>query len=84
MSEFSSRREALEARIGEMEEALAALKARLKEEEEREQHAAIDRLEEFLGDIDNKAANLQEFWSVLREEFRALFSGDDKKTGTDK
>ena len=40
---------------------MAGLKAQLKAENEREQHEAIDRLEEYIGDLDNKHANLQEF-----------------------
>lgn len=84
MSEFSNRRQALEDKIDEMEKALAALKAQLKVEEEREQHEAIDRLEDFLGEVDNKHASLQEFWAVLREEIRELFSGSAKKTGTER
>ena len=84
MSEFSTRRQALEEKISDMEKALAALKAKLKVEVEREQHEAIDRLEDYLGEVDHKAASLQEFWTVLREEIRELFSAGDKKTGTDR
>ena len=84
MSEIKTRREALLERIGEVEETLAVLKTQLRAETEREQHEAIDRLDEYLGDLDHKYANLQEFWSVLREEIRELFGGSASKTGTDK
>lgn len=83
MSEFKNRRQALEEKIGELEETLGRLKAQLKVESEREQHEAIDRLEDYLGEIDNKHANLQEFWKVLRDEIKELFSGSTQKTGTD-
>jgi uncharacterized coiled-coil DUF342 family protein len=83
MSEFTSRKEALEERIGDLEATLAALKAQLKVETERRQHEEIDKLEEYLSDIDNKYANLLEFWQVLRKEIKELFgSSSSSKTGT--
>ncbi len=84
MSEFKDRREALEAKISDLEVTLANLKSQLKAETEREQHNAIDRLEEYLGDIDNKHANLQDFWKVLREEIKDLFSSGSNATGKDR
>ena len=83
MSEIRKRKEALEERIRDLEETLSGLKSQLRAESEREQHEAIDRLEEYLGAVDNKHANLQEFWKVLREEIRELFSGSSKKPGQD-
>ena len=83
MSEFKKRKEALEERISDLEETLASLKTQLKAETEREQHEAIDKLEVYLGDLDNKHANLQEFWKILREEIKDLFRGSSSKSGTD-
>jgi chromosome segregation ATPase len=83
MSDYENRRADLEERISDLEETLARLKTQLKAENEREQHDAIDRLEEYLGDLDNKHANLQEFWKVLRDEIKELFSGGSGKTGKD-
>ncbi len=77
MSELKDRREALEEKIGDLEQTLAGLRAQLRAETEREQHEAIDRLEEFIGAVDNKHANLQDFWKVLREEIRELFGSSD-------
>lgn len=77
MSDLAGRRQALEDKISDLEETLANLKVKLKAENEREQHAEIDRLEEYLGDLDNKHANLQDFWKVLREEIQGLFGGAD-------
>lgn len=82
MNDFTSRREALQEQISDLEAALAGLKAQLESESEREQHEAIDRLEEFLGEIDNKHANLQDFWKILRDEIRNLFGEGSSKTGT--
>lgn len=84
MSELKSRKDALEERIGELEQTLAGLKGQLKAENEREQHEEIERLDEYLGDLDNKLANLQEFWQVLREEIKELFGSSSDKAGTDK
>lgn len=77
MNEFKQRSAAIQERIADMEQTLATLKSQLLAEEEREQHAAIDRLEEYLGDLDNKHANLQDFWKILRGEVSGIFS---KKT----
>ncbi|MEO1090347.1 MAG: hypothetical protein AAFX81_06935 [Pseudomonadota bacterium] len=84
MSEFKKHSEALRGRIDDLEKTLANLKAELQAEEEREQHAAIDRLEEYLGDLDNKYAKLQDFWQVLREEVKQLFGDRSDKPGKDK
>ncbi|MEL6210849.1 MAG: hypothetical protein AAFR44_11865 [Pseudomonadota bacterium] len=83
MSEFKKRSDALRERIDDLEGTLAKLKAHLQAEQEREQHDAIDRLDEHLGDLDNKYANLQDFWKVLREEMRDLFKGSSSG-GADK
>ena len=77
MSELKNRREALEEKIGDLEQTLAGLRAQLQAETEREQHEAIDRLEEFIGAVDSKHANLQDFWKVLRDEIRELFGSSD-------
>lgn len=84
MSDLAGRRQALEDKISDLEETLANLKAKLKAENEREQHAEIDRLEEYLGDLDNKHANLQDFWKVLREEIQGLFGSGADGTGKGK
>ena len=81
MNEFKNRREDLEAKISDLEETLAGLKAQLKAESEREQHEAIDRLEVYLGALDNKHANLQDFWRILRDEIRDLVSGRSSTNG---
>ncbi|MGF1446723.1 MAG: hypothetical protein ACFBRM_11075 [Pikeienuella sp.] len=83
MTDFNTRKAALEEKISDLESTLADLKAQLQVETEREQHEAIDKLEVYLGDLDNKHGNLQDFWKVLREEIRELFSGSSKPTGKD-
>lgn len=83
MSEFADHRQALEDKISELEETLAHLKTKLKAESEREQHAEIDRLDEYLGDLDNKYANLQDFWKVLRADLKEFFGGRADSAGKD-
>ncbi len=81
MDEVKNRREALEEKIEDLEQTLAGLKAQLRAESEREQHEAIDRLEMYLGDLDKKNSNLQDFWKMLRSDIGELFglSGDRGK-----
>jgi len=76
MNAIGSRKHLLEEKICELETALSALKAQLRQEIENEQQAAIDKLEEYLDELDNKHANLQDFWMTLREEIMSLFSGN--------
>lgn len=78
MNEFNSRKQMLEAKIEDVEATLSELKTQLRAESEREQHAAIDKLDDYLGDLDNKFANLREFWTVLREEVRDMFSDKER------
>jgi chromosome segregation ATPase len=83
MSEFTKRKAALRERIDDLERSMASLKSELQAEEEREQHEAIDRLEDYLGDLDNKYVNLRDFWQVLREEMKELFRNRPGSTGKD-
>ena len=82
MTEFKDRREVLEQKIRDMETALARLKSELKVEAERDQHEAIDHLEQYMSEVDNSNANLQEFFRVLKEEIAKLFGASSGKTGT--
>ena len=82
MNDLKSRREVLEEKICDLEATLAQLKTQLKVETEHEQHEAIEHLEDYLGAIDNKHANLQEFFRVLKEEIAALLGKSPTKTGT--
>jgi cob(I)alamin adenosyltransferase len=72
------RRHELQAKIAEVEETLHQLQSQLKAEEASAQHAAIDRLDDYLELIDNKYANLRAFWQVIREEWSALVDGKGK------
>ena len=83
MNDLKSRREVLEEKICDLEATLAQLKSQLKVETERDQHEAIEHLEDYLGAIDNKHANLQEFFKVLKEEIAQLFGKSPTKTGTE-
>lgn len=77
----NTRKHELQCRIEDLESSLSELKGKLKEEEENEQHAAIDNLEVYLEAVDSKYANLRDFWPIMLEEFRGLFgdSTRDKK-----
>ncbi|MDO6462195.1 hypothetical protein Q4485_15905 [Granulosicoccaceae sp. 1_MG-2023] len=80
--EVNDRKHALQVKIEEMEASLRGLREQLREEEEGEQHEAIEDLEKYLGDIDNKYSNLRDFWLVIREEFKALLQErSDKRDG---
>ncbi|WP_424986104.1 hypothetical protein [Microbulbifer sp. S227A] len=75
------RKKELEDKIADLEATLSELKRQLEAETESEQHAAIDRLEEYLGDLDNKHANLQDFWKMLRSDIKNLFSAQAARGG---
>ena len=75
MDEVTSRKQALEQKIEELEETLDKLKQDLRREMEAEQHAAIDQLEIYLDSVDHKFSHLQDFWKLLREEISSLLRG---------
>ncbi|MES9939223.1 MAG: hypothetical protein ABW104_00405 [Candidatus Thiodiazotropha sp. 6PLUC2] len=74
MSDIQTHKQALEAKIGELETKLAGLKAELQKEVETEQHDAIDQLDFHYSDLDSTFSSLKEFLDVLREDFRKTFS----------
>ncbi|MGQ7843812.1 hypothetical protein ACUNV4_05010 [Granulosicoccus sp. 3-233] len=76
-NDVASRKRELQVKIEEMETTLRGLRERLRQEEENEQHEAIEHLEQYLGDIDSKYTNLHEFWQVIRSEISSLL---DKRT----
>jgi len=80
--EISSKQE-LDNRIADLEESLQQLKMQLNHLEEDEQHEAIENLEMYLEQIDNKYDNLRSFWSVVVHEFQELFkqSQNEDRTG---
>ena len=79
MNEVTSRKQALEQKIDELEDTLDKLKQELHREMEAEQHAAIDQLEIYLDSVDHKFSHLQDFWKLLREEISALLRGKSEK-----
>jgi uncharacterized coiled-coil protein SlyX len=74
MSDIQTHKQALEAKISELETKLASLKAELHKESESEQHKAIDQLDFHYADLDTTFNTLKEFLGVLREDFRKTFS----------
>jgi chromosome segregation ATPase len=75
MSSITSPKEELEKKISELEESLSELKRQLHQQEEKEQHEAIDNLELYLEQIDNKYENLRNFWPIVVDELRDFFKG---------
>jgi uncharacterized coiled-coil protein SlyX len=73
MTDIQSHKQALEAKICELETKLAGLKTELKKETESEQHQAIDQLDFHYADLDTTFNSLKEFLEVLREDFRKTF-----------
>lgn len=63
-------RQEKEQRIIELREALTRLEAELKKDMEREQHQAIDDLDEHFEAVEMKLNNLKTFWSTLKSEWR--------------
>lgn len=78
MNQVTSRKEDLKNRINELEESLATLKDALRKEEEAEQHKAIDQLECYFSEVNNRFASLQDFWQLLKEDFKKVFSNKSK------
>ena len=76
-----TRKQELQSRIEELEKSLSELKGQLVQEEEKEQHAAIDNLEAYLEVVDKKYENLRDFWSIVVDELRGIFGdlSSDKK-----
>ena len=74
MCDIQNHKQALEAKISELETKLAGLKAELHKETEEEQHKAIDQLDFHYSDLDSTFNTLKEFLDVLRQEFRKTFS----------
>lgn len=74
-----ARKQELQEKIEEIEVKLHDLRERLRSQEQSAQHDAIDHLEDYLGEVDNKYANLRDFWQVIREEWRELVSRSDDR-----
>jgi len=64
----------LERKICELEESLSELKLQLRQQEENQQHEAIDHLESYLEQIDSKYENMRNFWPIVVDELRSLFN----------
>ena len=73
-----TRKSLLEHQIEDLEESLEKLKEQLKKVEEEEQHHQIDLLEDYFTTINNRFANLQGFWQLLKEELTEMFAKNEK------
>ncbi|MCG7909460.1 MAG: hypothetical protein JAY82_06760 [Candidatus Thiodiazotropha taylori] len=74
MSDIQTHKQALEAKIAELESKLDGLKRELQKEVESEQHKAIDQLDFHYNDLETTFSSLKEFLNVLRDDFRKTFS----------
>lgn len=63
-------RQEKEQKIVELREALTRLEAELQKELEREQHQAIDHLDEHFQAVEMKLSNLKTFWTTLKSEWK--------------
>ena len=72
---MNPRHKELEEKISELEESLGQLKQQLQSEDEAEQHKAIDNLEEYFNEVDNRFSNLRDFWDIVAGELSSLFHG---------
>ena len=73
MESIVSRNQQLRKKISDIEESLSTLKEQLKKQEEKAQHDAIDNLESYLEQVDNKCENFSTLWTMVREEIQELF-----------
>lgn len=63
----------LEMKIARLEQYLVKLKAELEKTRLREQHEAIDQIDQYLHEDDNLVSDLEEFWNVLVSDMREFF-----------
>lgn len=68
-----TRKALLEQQIGDLEDSLSMLKKQLSVIEEEKQHEQIDLIEDYFNTINNRFANLQGFWQLLKEELNEIF-----------
>ncbi|MBW9257835.1 MAG: hypothetical protein K1562_09430 [Candidatus Thiodiazotropha sp. (ex. Lucinisca nassula)] len=73
MSDIQTHKQALEAKIAELESKLDGLRGELQKEVESEQHKAIDQLDFHYNDMETTFTSLKEFLNVLRDDFRKSF-----------
>ncbi|MBW9260992.1 MAG: hypothetical protein K1566_17270 [Candidatus Thiodiazotropha sp. (ex. Lucinisca nassula)] len=73
MSDIQTHKQALEAKIAELESKLDGLRGELQKEVESEQHKAIDQLDFHYNDLETTFTSLKEFLNVLRDDFRKSF-----------
>ena len=74
MESTLSHNQQLRKKISDLEESLSTLKQQLKEQEEEAQHDAIENLETYLSQVDNKYENLRSLWSIIKDEIQEMFN----------
>lgn len=69
------RKKELETKIADLETSVRNLKLQLKNDSEEEHKKDIDHLEECLDEVNHRYTNLRDFWQIVRQEFKELFTG---------
>ncbi|MBM9519494.1 hypothetical protein JWG39_06625 [Desulforhopalus vacuolatus] len=72
--------EELETKIARLEQYLVKLKAELEKTRLREQHEAIEQIDQYLHEDDNLTSDLEEFWGVLVSDMREFFDHRKKRS----
>jgi chromosome segregation ATPase len=68
-----AKKQELEHHISELERSIAELKSQLHQLEEADQHEAIDNLEAYLAEMENRWDGLREFWPIVQTELVEMF-----------
>lgn len=69
-------REEKQRKIHELREALHQLEAELESEIQREQHEAIEHLDQHFVVVESKFQNLKTFWQALKSEWEEKRGGN--------
>lgn len=73
MNRLAIRKKELQDTISDLESNLAELRERLSDIEEKQQHSAIDNLEDYLQSVDHKYDDMRCLWDAVLEEVQAIF-----------
>ena len=72
MEKIHQRRQQLELKVAELEQTLAAMKAKLEQLEEAEQHEMVNHLEESLEEVEERYSHLKDFGNSLLSDLKKL------------
>lgn len=72
----TSDRQQKQERIRELRDAISQLESELERDLQRDQHEAIDHLEDYFVMVDSKFDNLKLLWETLKSELKRKFRKD--------